>query len=135
MGLGCVKTRRRATAIEWTFFEIAFGCAKIRQRIQYRSIREKLFSSLLSFLRFYTASANNGLTHRSKKFIRSRRRGARAAGPALADDVVVVHLDAKSMGDLDNPLRHFNIGARRRWIASGVVMHESIASRIALNTQ
>jgi hypothetical protein len=34
LGLGCVKTRRRATAIERTFFEIEFGCAKIRPRIQ-----------------------------------------------------------------------------------------------------
>jgi hypothetical protein len=35
--------------------EITFWCAKIRSRIPYRSIEEKLFLSLLSFLRFHTA--------------------------------------------------------------------------------
>jgi hypothetical protein len=35
--------------------EIKFWCAKIRPRIRHRSIEEKLFLSLLGFLRFRTA--------------------------------------------------------------------------------
>jgi hypothetical protein len=35
--------------------EIKFWCAKSRPRMQHRSIEEKLFLSLLGFLRFHTA--------------------------------------------------------------------------------
>jgi hypothetical protein len=35
--------------------EITFWCAKVRPRIQHRSIEEKLFLALLGFLRFHTA--------------------------------------------------------------------------------
>jgi hypothetical protein len=31
LGLGCVKTRRRASAVEKTFVQIAVRCAKIRK--------------------------------------------------------------------------------------------------------
>src|SRR6266540_1769957 len=42
----------------------------------------------------------------------------------LADDDVVVHGDAERAGDLDDRLRHLDIGARRRRVARWMVVHE-----------
>jgi hypothetical protein len=39
----------------------------------------------------------------------------------LADDQVVVHRDAERLGDLDDRLRHLDVGARGRRIAGGMV--------------
>ena len=36
-GLGCVKTRRRASAVEQTFVQITVRCAKIRKRVRFQS--------------------------------------------------------------------------------------------------
>jgi hypothetical protein len=55
--------------------------------------------------------------------------------PVLADDDVVVHGDAERGGDVDDRLGHLDVGLRRRRIAGGVIVHESIAWRIALNTR
>ena len=52
----------------------------------------------------------------------------------LADDDVVVHGDAERRGDVDDRLCHLDVGLRRRRVAGGMVVHESITSRIALNT-
>lgn len=40
----------------------------------------------------------------------------------LADDDVVVHLDAQGLGHVDDALRHLDIGARGGRVAGGVVM-------------
>jgi hypothetical protein len=53
----------------------------------------------------------------------------------FADDDVVVHGDAERRGDVDDRFRHLDVGLRRRRIAGRVVVHESIAWRIALNTR
>jgi hypothetical protein len=37
-GLGCVKTRRRATPIERTFVQITVECTKIRKRLRFQLI-------------------------------------------------------------------------------------------------
>ena len=42
--------------------------------------------------------------------------------PVLADDDVVVHVDAERAGDVDDRLGHLDIGLRRRRIAGGVVV-------------
>jgi hypothetical protein len=44
----------------------------------------------------------------------------------LADDDVVVDFDAEAARNLDYPFRHFNIGARRCRVASGMVVQESV---------
>ena len=53
----------------------------------------------------------------------------------LADDDVVVHGNAERLCNVDNRLGHLDVGLRGRRIAGGVIVHESIVSRIALNTQ
>jgi hypothetical protein len=55
VGLGCVKTRRRGEPIEWTFRQIAISAVRILERSQFRSIRERSFSSFSSFRGFHTA--------------------------------------------------------------------------------
>ena len=42
----------------------------------------------------------------------------------LAHDDVVVDDDAKILGGLDDLHGHFDIGARRRWIARRMIVHE-----------
>ena len=54
---------------------------------------------------------------------------------ARLEQPLVVHGDAEVACDLGDLLRHLDVGVRRRWIAGGMVVHESIAWRIALNTQ
>ena len=41
-----------------------------------------------------------------------------------ADDQVVVDGDAELLADLDDRLRHLDVGARRRRVAGGVVVDE-----------
>ena len=48
--------------------------------------------------------------------------------PFLADDDVVVHRNPQGLGDLDDRLRHHDVGARRRRIAGGMVVHQSSLS-------
>src|SRR5262245_65690206 len=43
---------------------------------------------------------------------------------AAADDDVVVHRDAERARDLDQGLRHLDVGARRRRVARRVVVHQ-----------
>jgi hypothetical protein len=50
----------------------------------------------------------------------------------LADDDVVVHGDAERPGHVDDGLRHLDVGARGRWIAGGMIVHEPTAPAIAL---
>jgi hypothetical protein len=44
----------------------------------------------------------------------------------LAHDDVVVHGDAERLGDLDDRLRHLDVGARGRGIAGGMVVQEQV---------
>ena len=50
----------------------------------------------------------------------------------LADDEVVVHRDAERARDLHDRLRHLDVGARRRRVATRVVVQNQTASIIAL---
>jgi len=50
----------------------------------------------------------------------------------LADDEVVVHRDAKRACDLDDRLRHLNVGAGGGRITRGMVVQNQTASIIAL---
>ena len=50
----------------------------------------------------------------------------------LADDEVVVHRDAERARDLDDRLRHLDVGARRRRVATRVVVQNQTVSTIAL---
>jgi hypothetical protein len=50
-----VKTRRRGEPIEWTLRQIAISAVRILERSQFRSIRERSFSSFSSFRGFHTA--------------------------------------------------------------------------------
>ena len=43
----------------------------------------------------------------------------------LADNDVVVHRNAERIGDLDDGLRHLDVGARRRRIAGRMVMQDT----------
>jgi hypothetical protein len=43
--------------------------------------------------------------------------------PVLADNEMVVHGDAERARDLDDRLRHLDVGARRGGIAGGMVVH------------
>jgi hypothetical protein len=43
--------------------------------------------------------------------------------PVLADNEMVVHGDAERARNLDDRLRHLNVGARRSGIAGGMVVH------------
>ena len=61
-----------------------------------------------------------------------------ASSPVLSDPELfpwVVHADPEGGGEVDNRFRHLNVGVRRRRIAGGMVVHESFAWRIALNTR
>jgi hypothetical protein len=44
--------------------------------------------------------------------------------PVLADNEMVVHGDAERARNLDDRLRHLNVGARRGGIAGGMVVHQ-----------
>jgi hypothetical protein len=44
--------------------------------------------------------------------------------PLLADDDMVVHGNAERLCHLDDLLGHLDIGARRRRVAGGVVVHQ-----------
>ena len=46
----------------------------------------------------------------------------------LADDDVVVHGNAERLGDVDDRLRHLNVGARRRRVAGRMIVHQSSIS-------
>jgi hypothetical protein len=52
--------------------------------------------------------------------------------PVLAHDEVVVHGNAERARDLDDRLRHLDVGARRGGIAGGVVVHEPMRLPIML---
>ena len=52
--------------------------------------------------------------------------------PVLADNEMVVHGDAERARDLDNRLRHLDVGARRGGIAGGMVVHQDSALSNAL---
>ena len=56
-----------------------------------------------------------------------QRLQARVAVPA--DDDVVVHGDAERLGDIDDRLRHVDIGARGRWIAARMIVHQYDSGR------
>jgi hypothetical protein len=43
-----------------------------------------------------------------------------------ADDDVIVDFDAKAARDPDNSFRHFNVRARRRRIAAGMVVKDAL---------
>ena len=49
--------------------------------------------------------------------------------PLAADDQVVVHGDAERLADLDDGLRHLDVGARGRRVAGGMVVHEDDGGR------
>ena len=49
---------------------------------------------------------------------------AEAGVALLADDDVVVHHDAERLRGSDDLLGHLDVGARRRRIARGVIVHE-----------
>lgn len=55
--------------------------------------------------------------------------------PILADDDVVVHRNAERLRNLDNHSRHLNIGARRRWVSSLMIVHRPTPVDIALFDQ
>src|SRR6266545_3944951 len=42
----------------------------------------------------------------------------------LSDDDVVVHGNPERLGHVDDRLRHLDVGARRRRIAGGMVVHQ-----------
>jgi hypothetical protein len=48
--------------------------------------------------------------------------------PVLADNEMVVHGDAERARDLDDRLRHLDVGARRGGIAGGMVVHRPAAT-------
>lgn len=48
-----------------------------------------------------------------------------AGVPFLIDDNVIVYGDAKRPGDLDDRLRYLDIGARRRRVARGMIVHQN----------
>ena len=52
--------------------------------------------------------------------------------PVLADDEMVVHRDAEGARDLDDRLRHLDVGARGGRIARGMVVQNQTVSTIAL---
>ena len=50
----------------------------------------------------------------------------------LADNEMVVHCDTERARDLHDRLRHLDVGARRRRVATRVVMQNQTVSTIAL---
>jgi hypothetical protein len=46
--------------------------------------------------------------------------------PLLADDDVVMDGNAQWLCHVDDRLRHRNVGARRRWIAGRMIVHQPI---------
>jgi hypothetical protein len=55
--------------------------------------------------------------------------------PVLADDDVIVHRDAERPGDVDDLLRHLDVGAARRRIAGRMLVQEDTAPAIELPKQ
>jgi hypothetical protein len=55
LAASCVKTRRCGEPIEWTFRPVTISAVRILKRSQFRSIRERSFSSVSSFRGFHTA--------------------------------------------------------------------------------
>jgi hypothetical protein len=55
--------------------------------------------------------------------------------PVPSHDDMVVHLDAEPARDLDDLLGHLDVGARRRGVASGVIVHQASRSCISLKTR
>ena len=53
----------------------------------------------------------------------------------LADDDVVVHGNAERLGDLDDRLRHLDVGARRRRVAGGMVVHQDDRGRATVRAR
>ena len=52
----------------------------------------------------------------------------------FSDDDVVVYRDPQGLCDFHNDPRHFNIGARRRRVTSGMIVDKATAPTIALIT-
>lgn len=52
--------------------------------------------------------------------------------PVLADDDVVVHGNPQRLGDVDDGLRHLDVGLRRRGIAAWVIVHHTTRQRSVL---
>ncbi len=44
--------------------------------------------------------------------------------PVLADNDVIMHGNPQRLGDVDDRLRHLDVGLRGRGIAGGVIVHE-----------
>ena len=55
--------------------------------------------------------------------------------PVLADDDVVVDGDAERGGDIDDRLCHLDVSLRGGRIATWMIGHEPMASRMALNAR
>jgi hypothetical protein len=55
LGLGCVKTRRGASAGKETSVQITAGGQKFASESDFNGPKEKSFSLLFNFLGFYTA--------------------------------------------------------------------------------
>jgi hypothetical protein len=53
----------------------------------------------------------------------------------LADDDVVVHRDAERLSDVDDRLRHLDVGLARRRIATRIVVHQPTHCRRALKSR
>ena len=52
--------------------------------------------------------------------------------PVLADDDVVMHLDAERLGHINDGLGHLDVGTGGRRIAAGMVVQNSIPNNISL---
>jgi hypothetical protein len=52
--------------------------------------------------------------------------------PLLADDDVVMHRNAEGLGHLDNLSGHLDVGAGRRRVAGGMVVHQPTTASIIL---
>jgi len=46
--------------------------------------------------------------------------------PLLADDDVVVHRNTERLRHRDDLLRHLDVGARRRGVAGGVIVQDTL---------
>jgi hypothetical protein len=66
VGLGRVKTRRCGEPIEWAFRQIAISAVRILKHTQFRSIRERSFSSFSNFRGFHTAKVMERRTRREQ---------------------------------------------------------------------
>jgi len=52
--------------------------------------------------------------------------------PVPADNDVVVHGNAERLGDIDDRLGHVDVGARRRRVATRMIVHQSTGRSITL---